>query len=78
MKSYKFLSLMIVCGLFAVGMSATNSLNLSNDSVHSVVDKMPRLKGAKNNLPAHFTKNIPYPAEARLQALEGDVWIGLW
>ena len=76
MKSYKFLLIIIVCGLlFNVGVSATNSLILSNDSIHSVVDKMPRLKGAKNNLSTYFIKKIPYPTDARLQAIEGDVWI---
>ncbi|MBI9062992.1 MAG: TonB family protein [Marinilabiliaceae bacterium] len=76
MKSYKILFLIIVCGLlYNVGVSATNSLRLSNDSIHSVVDKMPRLKGAKNNLSNFFIEKISYPTEARLQAIEGDVWI---
>lgn len=76
MKSYKFLFLIVVCGLsFNVGVFASNSLILSDDSIHSVVDKMPRLKGAKNNLSTYFIKNIAYPTDARLQAIEGDVWV---
>jgi len=76
MKSYQIVSIIIVCGLlFNVGVLVANSQNVSGDSIHSVVDKMPRLKGAKNNLATHFLKHIPYPTDARLQAIEGDVWI---
>lgn len=76
MKSYKLVFLLLFCGLMSnVNLWALNVWGSSEDSIHSVVEKMPRLKGAKNNLSAFFLKEIAYPTDARLQAIEGDVWV---
>ena len=50
-----------------------NNTGIINDSIYETVDQKPYLKGKKNRLEAEIKKNLNYPAELKLQGIEGIV-----
>lgn len=71
----KLIQYFIICVMLVVSLkSNANAYNSNqNDSVYTVVDKLPKLKGAKGSLSTYVIRSVKYPTEARLRAIEGDV-----
>lgn len=50
-------------------------VNGQDNNVYTSVDKLPRLKGAGNNIGQYLQKQIDYNDAYKLQGIEGEVWV---
>ena len=72
-NSSKLLSLCTIFFLCAI--MVTGQENISDLNIYTTVDKMPRLKGAGNDISRHIRKQIDYKDAYKLQGVEGDIWV---
>lgn len=67
--------------LFVLGFSLViSSLVLAQDkvadlNVYTSVDKLPRLKGAGNDISKFIQKQVGYDDSFKLRGVEGDIWV---
>jgi len=47
----------------------------SDLNIYDTVDKMPRLKGASNDLSQYVRKKVDYSDEYKIRGVEGDIWL---
>lgn len=64
------LALLLLIGTMGVAQQSVADLN-----VYTTVDKMPRLKGAGNNIAKFIRKQVDYNDAYKLRGVEGDVWV---
>lgn len=48
---------------------------VTDNNIYSVVDKMPKLKGAGKDISDYILKQIDYTDAYKLRGIEGDVWV---
>ncbi len=64
------LALLLLIGTMGVAQQSVADLN-----VYTTVDKMPRLKGAGNDIAKFIRKQVDYNDAYKLRGVEGDVWV---
>lgn len=69
--SFLFIFLISIC----IPQNSSGQSESFNETVETVVDKLPKLKKSGGNFNKYISKNIHYPANAKLRGIEGDVWV---
>ncbi|WP_439185332.1 TonB family protein [Carboxylicivirga taeanensis] len=69
------IKIMALCAFFILGLGAHAQQTVADLNIYDTVDKMPRLKGAGNNISRYIRKQIDYNDSYKLKGVEGDVWV---
>lgn len=67
---FRLIGTLLLIGFLGVAQEYVADLN-----VYTTVDKMPRLKGAGNDISRFIRKQVNYSDNLKIKGIEGDVWV---
>jgi len=74
MKSLVLL-MSIISFLLVGGIEAHSQQEISDLNIYDTVDKLPRLRGAGNDISQYIHKKVDYTDNYKIRGVEGDIWL---